>query len=304
MRSSVKALLSSVVDYAGLFPPAKLDMAEAMANYTRDQMSPYRWMLGRFVVPASRLNELEELLPTFPIEEGKIRQWSLSVVVSGDLESEIDRIRSRSVLTGDALPNKNPIAITALEFPPLAPAEIERVFPLLPAGVESFFEIPLDKDLEAYLSVLQQIGASAKIRTGGITVDAFPSVTQLCQCIYAFAQAGVPFKATAGLHHPLPGNHHLTSQSDSPSTVMHGFLNLVILAALVYWHKVTPEEALEILKELSINEFQFKEDAISWSNYQLNILEIEEARQRFFRSFGSCSFQEPIDDLKHLKLLS
>jgi len=304
MRSSVKALLSSVVDYAGLFPPAKLDMAEAMANYTRDQMTPYRWMLGHFVVPASRLNELEEFLLTFPIEEGKIRQWSLSVVVSGDLESEIERIRSRSVLAGDTLPNKNPIAITALEFPPLAPAEIERVFPNLPAGVESFFEIPLDKDLEAYLSVLQQIGASAKIRTGGITVDAFPSVAQLCQCICAFAQAGVPFKATAGLHHPLPGNYHLTSQSDSPSTVMHGFLNLVILAALVYWHKVTPEEALEILKELSINEFQFKEDAISWSNYQLNILEIEEARQRFFRSFGSCSFQEPIDDLKHVKLLS
>lgn len=304
MHSSIKALLSSVVDYAGLFPPAKLDMEEAMANYARDQMAPYSWMLGRFVVPASRLNELEELLPMFPIEEGKTRQWSLSVIVSGDLESEMERIRSRSILAGESLPNQNPIAITALEFPPLPPATIERVFPHLPAGVESFFEIPLDKDLEEYLSVLQQIGASAKIRTGGITVEAFPSVTQLYQCIYAFAQAGVPFKATAGLHHPLPGNHRLTSQSDSPSTVMHGFLNVVILAALVYWQKVAPQEALESLKELSINEFQFEEDGISWSDYQLNILEIEEARQHFFRSFGSCSFQEPIDDLKYLKLLS
>ena len=296
MLASVKALLSSIVDYAGLFPPAKLGMGEAMTNYAQDQMTPYSWILGRFVVPASRLNELEELLTTFPIEEGKTRQWFLSVIVSSEVESDIEKVRS--------LHNKNQIAISALEFPPLPPPEIQRVFPRLPAGVDSFFEIPLNQDIEAYLSVLQQSGASAKVRTGGITVDAFPSVSQMCQCICAFAEARVPFKATAGLHHPLPANHRITYEPDSPSTVMHGFLNVAIAAAMLYWQKVTPEEALEVLEEPSTEGFQFKEESMNWRDRQLNLAQIEEARQRFFRSFGSCSFQEPIDDLKQLKLLS
>jgi hypothetical protein len=290
MPPSVKALLSSIVDYAGLFPPAKLGMGEAMANYARYQTTPYSWMLGRFVVPASRLNELEELLPTFPL-----KHWSLSVILSGDVELEIDWVRSL---------NNNQIAIAALEFPPLPPAEIEKVFPRLPVAVESFFEIPLQGDIDAYLAAVRHAGASAKLRTGGITAEAFPSTAQLCQFIVACAKAQVPFKATAGLHHPLPGNYRLTYEPDSPSTVMHGFLNVAILAALVYWQKVTLEEALEVIEESSIKGFQVKADGIAWSTRNLNLAEIEEVRQRFFRSFGSCSFQEPIDDLKELKLLS
>jgi hypothetical protein len=289
MPPSVKALLSSIVDYAGLFPPAKLGMGEAMANYARYQTTPYSWMLGRFVVPASRLNELEELLPTFPL-----KHWSLSVILSGDVELEIDWVRSL---------NNNQIAIAALEFPPLPPAEIEKVFPRLPVAVESFFEIPLQGDIDAYLAAVRHAGASAKLRTGGITAEAFPSTAQLCQFIVACAKAQVPFKATAGLHHPLPGNYRLTYEPDSPSTVMHGFLNVAILAALVYWQKVTLEEALEVIEESSIKGFQVKADGIAWSTHNLNLAEIEEVRQRFFRSFGSCSFQEPIDDLKELKLL-
>jgi hypothetical protein len=151
---------------------------------------------------------------------------------------------------------------------------------------------------------LQQIGASAKIRTGGIIAEAFPSATQLSECILAFAKARVPFKATAGLHHPLPDEYRLTYEPDSPSSKMHGFLNVTILAALVYWQKVTPEEVVAILQESSSERFQFKADGIEWSNRQLSLAQIEEARQQFFRSFGSCSFQEPIDDLKHLQLLN
>lgn len=287
MLASVKALLSLVVDYAGLFPPAKLSLPEAMADYI--QSSSYNWMLGRFVIPASLLNELEELLPTFSLKER-----SLSVILSEELESEIERVL--------ALNGGDKISVTALEFPPLLPAEIEKVFPSLPAGVEAFFEIPFQEDLEPYLTILRHIGAAAKIRTGGTTIDAFPSMTQLCWSIFSFAKAQVPFKATASLHHPLLAKHRLTSEPDSPATLMHGFLNVAIVAAFAYWQKVTPEEALEILS--SVHGFQFKADSISWSYRRLDISEIEAARQHFFRSFGSCSFQEPIDGLKYLKLLS
>ena len=290
MITSVKALLSSVVDYAGLFPPAKLSLREAMANYAQDQMASHSWMLGHFVLPASLLNEFEQLLPTFPL-----KQWSLSAILSRELEPEIERVQS--------LNGRNEIAVTALEFPPLPPTEIERVLPRLPAGVDSFFEIPLSANLEPYLAALQHTSASAKIRTGGTTVDAFPTITQLCRFIFSCAEAQVPFKATAGLHHPLLGNHRLTSEPDSPYSVMHGFLNVAVLAAFVHQQKVTLEEALQVLKERFIDGFQFREDSIWWRDRQLNITEIEEARQSFFRSFGSCSFQEPIDDLKQLKLL-
>ncbi len=292
MPASVKVLLSSVVDYAGLFPPAKLGIREAMINYTQAHIAPYAWMLGRFVLPASRLDEFEALLSQ--LEESQTSQWSLSVLLSQDVATEVEKVRS--------LNNPN-ISISALEIPPLPPTEIERVFPYLPTGVDLFFEIPINQDLKAYLSVLQKIGASAKVRTGGLTAEAFPSVTQLCQCICAFAEARVPFKATAGLHHPLPAEYRLTYEPDSPFSNMHGFLNVTILAALVYWQKVTLEEAVAILQESSINKFQFREDGIDWNHYQLNLLEIETARQQFFRSFGSCSSEEPIHDLKNLNLL-
>jgi hypothetical protein len=84
---------------------------------------------------------------------------------------------------------------------------------------------------------------------------------------------------------------------------MYGFLNLAVLAALLHWQKITLQEAVEVLQNSNSNSFQFTTDVITWRGYHLNIAEIEQARQKFFRSFGSCSFQEPVDDLKELKLL-
>ena len=297
MLASVKTLFSSIVDYAGLFPPAKLSMEEAIGNYARDRIASSHWMLGNFVVPASRLNELEELLLTFPPEDDPTRHWWLSVIISPELESAIAKIKS--------LNNSDKISIVALEFPPLSPREIERVLPSLPTGIEAFFEIPFSEDLKPYLKVLQGAGpgVSAKIRTGGLNAEAFPTIPQLYQFILACTEAKIPFKATAGLHHPLPGQYPLTYEPDSPSAAMHGFLNVAVSAALIYWHKVTVQEALAVLQESSIDSFQFKADSIIWKDRRLDIWELKEARQSFFRSFGSCSFQEPIEYLQELRLL-
>jgi hypothetical protein len=288
MVASLEALLSSVVDYAGLFPPAKLELQPAMANYAQYQTSPDNWMLGRFILPISRLQEFEQLLPEQPT------QWSLSIIIAKDVKEVIAQLQSL---------NHQKITIASLEFPPISPTEIENILPFLPNEVESFFEIPFNSDFQSYLSVLQHPGAAAKIRTGGVTVDAFPSNSQLCQSIFAFAAAQVPFKATAGLHHPLPGKHRLTYESNSPVTMMQGFLNVAVLAALIYQQKLTPPRALELLQESSTHNLHFTSDRLFWQDYQLNIAEITSARKNFFRSFGSCSFQEPIDDLKNLHLI-
>ena len=284
MLASLKTLLSSIVDYAGVFPPAKLSLEEAIANYARYQTNPYSWMLGSLVLPAAQLDELAALLPAYSVQ-----QWPLSLIIPKAWEEAIAKIQSL---------NNHKITITALEFPPLPPTEIAGILPHLPAGVAAFFEIPGNQDLEEYLALLQGTQASAKIRTGGLTAEAFPSRDQLSQFIIACSQAQIPFKATAGLHHLLPGKYSLRKEADSSSMVMHGFLNVAILAALAYGQKVTEEEALAVLQESSIDGFQFQGDSISWNEHRLDISELEKARQSFFCSIGSCSFQEPMDELK------
>ncbi|BAU66180.1 hypothetical protein STA3757_35830 [Stanieria sp. NIES-3757] len=291
MFSSLKALLSSIVDYAGLFPPAKLTLRDAIANYARYLQAPDQWMLGRFIVPLSQLAELETLLA----ENTLASPWLLSVILSENWELELEQIQ--------AFNYRDKIKIVSVEFKPLSPKEISRVIPHLPTEIESFFEIPLAQNLETYLAVLQETQASAKIRTGGLTAEAFPSKDQLCRFIFASAEIRVPFKATAGLHHALPGKYPMSYEPNSLSAAMQGFLNVAVLSTLVYWQKITKEEALKILQESSSASFQFQEDSLTGNGKQLTISEIEASRQLFYRSFGSCSFQEPLDELGLLNLI-
>src|SRR5215471_10308407 len=64
MVNSLRILLTHLIDYAGLFPPAALEMPEAQRNYAAYRAGEYSWMLGRFVVPAARLDEVD---PAWPI---------------------------------------------------------------------------------------------------------------------------------------------------------------------------------------------------------------------------------------------
>ncbi len=289
MLATVKALFSAIVDYAGLFPPAQLSLQTAMTNYVQYQASPHPWMLGRFILPASRLEDFATLLPTFPLQE-----WPLSLLISGDVAAALEQVRSLNT-------SHQAIAIQALEFPPLAPTEIAALD--LPPQVEIFFEIPLDQDIAPYFAGLRNQGASAKIRTGGVTAAAFPSAAQLCEFIFACAQAQISFKATAGLHHPLPGDYPLTYEPESEVAAMPGFLNVALVSALVYWQKITSEDALRLLQEKSTDRFLLTDHAISWNQYSLSLPELMTARQQIFRSFGSCSFVEPIGGLQEMQLL-
>ncbi|AFZ37735.1 hypothetical protein Sta7437_4262 [Stanieria cyanosphaera PCC 7437] len=291
MFSSLKALLGTIVDYAGLFPPAKLTLRDAIALYARYLQTSDQWMLGRFVLPLSQLQDLEKLVTDV---NTIVNHWLLSVILSENWELELKQIQ--------AFNYRNKIQIASVEFPILSPEEISRAIFLIPNEIESFFEIPLSENLETYLSVLKGTKASAKIRTGGLNVKAFPSVEQLCRFIFASAEVQVPFKATAGLHHALPGKYPVSYEPDSLSVAMQGFINVTLLAALVYWQKITQQEAVLVLQESSSESFQFQEDHITWNDKQLTTSEIKQSRQLFYRSFGSCSFQEPLDELESLSL--
>jgi len=290
----LKQLLSAIVDYAGLFPPAQLSLSEAAVVYDRAQSSSYRWLLGRFVLPASRLTEFVTLLENIP--NGYSRDWSLSVILSKNWAVELEQIHQLQA-------THDPIRISLIEVAPLLPEDIQQLCPQIPQGITTFFELLWDTDIKLYLDLFRQFRVGAKLRTGGITRDAFPSSTQLGQQIISLANAQIPFKATAGLHHPLRGQHPLTDAPNSDSTTMHGFLNVALLAALAYHQKVTLEDAIALLEEHSIHAFQFTETAIHWRDYRLALAELEQSRQQFFHSFGSCSIQVPIDDLQTLRLL-
>lgn len=296
MLLSLKQLLSAVVDYAGLFPPARLSLSEALATYDRAWSSPHHWMLGHFVVPASRLPELIQLLPSLPSRSNSSQPWTLSVILSPNWVAELEQIHQLNHTTSQIL-------IRALEVVPLPPDEIQQIHQHLPTELTAFFEIPFGVDLAPYLKVLQQPGTAAKLRTGGLTNDVFPDSKQLAQRLLSLAEAQIPLKATAGLHHPLRGQYRLTAQSDSASATMHGFLNVLLLTAWAYQGRISCDEAVAILEERSRHSFQFTDTTINWRQHSLTLSEIERSRQQFFHSFGSCSIQEPIADLDHLELL-
>lgn len=143
------------------------------------------------------------------------------------------------------------------------------------------------------LDAIKRHGQRAKIRTGGITPDAFPAIGNVAEFLRACKQKGVAFKATAGLHHPLRCVKPLTYEPNAPTGTMHGFLNVFLAAALL-------DHAEAILGETDPHAFSFDDEKATWRGHAVTTEELRKVRKGFATSFGSCSFEEPINDLKEL----
>jgi hypothetical protein len=296
--TSLNSLLSKIVDYAGLFPPAQLSLSEAMVSYDRTQAARQSWMLDRFVLPASRFPEFMEQLPIVESSVSPPSAWKLSVLLSQNWRTEIAAIQHGYRAAQDL-----GVVLSAFEIAPLELQEILAVCEHLPPGSEAFFEIPFEVDMTPYFPVLKQTHQAVKLRTGGMTQAAFPTAAQLSQRVLALAEAQIPFKTTAGLHHPLRGCYPLTNAPNSPVLDMHGFFNLSLLAALALQNPLSQSEAIALLAESTIAPFQMTDTEIRWRDRTLTLTDIGRSRQTFFRSFGSCSIQDPIADLQTLHLL-
>jgi hypothetical protein len=142
----------------------------------------------------------------------------------------------------------------------------------------------------------------AKLRCGGITADVFPSSLEVASFLRQCHAAGVSFKLTAGLHHAIRGAYPLTYEANSPTAVMHGFLNVFLAAA---WVKagLGIQETVELLEERTASNFAFLPDAVRWRSRRLSTEAIRETRGNFALSFGSCSFSEPVAELRKLNLI-
>ncbi len=286
--TAARALFGGLIDYAGLFPPASLDMQTAVRNYSTYQASDDAWMLGRFVVPAQRLPEFfAAFIEACCSELGS--PWLLSVLSTDDADEDENLVTSFS---------EGAAYLDAIEFKATDLAQVERHLKLVPSGMAAYVEFPPQQSSQ-FLPVLKKYDARAKIRTGGITAAAIPSVQDLAGFLIACADAKVPFKATAGLHHPRRSTQKLTYEESSATALMHGFINVFVAASIAY-QGATEEEVIDLLNEQSPTAFQWEKDTLQWKNHRLSTKQIETARENFAIGFGSCSFTEPVDELRAL----
>ena len=301
MLTSTRVLLQGILDYAGTFPPASLPLADAIANYARDRSSPERWLLGRLVVPARSLPEFEPLALALP-PVGPKASWDLSVILGADPADQLDKalLFNQRTTTG--------ARVASVEFPALRPGEVRDLKGRVPETIDAFFETPFDADLLHRLDAIAAIGSLAKVRTGGVTAGGFPGAESLVRFLGGCADAGIACKATAGLHHAVRGCYALSDEpggqeaQKAQKATMHGFLNVCVAAALVRTG-AGAAEAVDALRESQADAFQFGAGGVGWRDRLITNDDLAATRRQLFRSFGSCAFREPVDELARLRLL-
>ena len=297
-ETALRTLLAGSIDYAGLFPPAGLPMAEAVRGYAAYRASPDAWALGRFVVPAGRLAELEaeveSLAPTSGVGS-PAEPWRLSVLLGADAAGDLERLGELNCR--HAGPGATALSGDVVEAKAATVEAIERLLRAVPRWATAYVEVPLEPDPAPLLAAIARAGGRAKARTGGITPDAFPEAPALLRFLRACTAANLAFKLTAGLHHPLRAEYRLTYEDGGPRGTMYGFLN-VFLAAAFLRGGLPDADALELLEERSREAFRFLADAIEWRGRRVDLPTIAATRTHGLGGFGSCSFTEPVGELK------
>ena len=283
MPTVAEVLLAHAIDYAGLFPPAGLPLAAAAANYRSYQASSEAWALGRFVIAASQLPALQPLLAA---EYGRL---PLTVVCHAPLE-DVPALNRLLQSTPELS-----ILVEAVELKLNDELVLDSLVPGATGPWARYVEIPLAAAGKLLPEVHAQ-GAFAKVRTGGTTESAFPASGALLSFLQQVVTLRVPFKATAGLHHPLRGRYPLTYERGAPGAVMYGFLNL-ILATAVLWSGGDSSRAHDALLESDPSSVRFEPDSLRWRDRSFGRESLAALRRDLFHGFGSCSFREPMEEL-------
>jgi hypothetical protein len=285
------SLLGDAIDYAGLFPPAQRSMADAVREYAEVRKGADAWALGRFVVPVTRLGEFAQALSGVPPEGPP---WLVSVTCGDDLGADLERIAQWAA---EGSPGR--VRVDTVEFRTPTVASLTDALAAVPRSLSRYAEIPLGVDAVPFVSILKFGQAAAKFRTGGVVPEAIPSADALLEALDAVVRASVPFKCTAGLHHPIRGPYPLTYAADSPVAVMHGFVNVMLAAAAL--HQGDGRDAARtILLETDPAAFVFSGEAVRWRGISFDRAMLRALRRRGFRAFGSCSFREPVAELAAL----
>jgi hypothetical protein len=295
--ASLRALLENAIDYAGLFPPAGLALEPALRNHAGYVRSPERWMLGAFVLPigkfAAARNQLVGFEPEHPL---KISALGPKTAKAADFRPKLEA--AAEAIKQFISEHKGVVAIEQFEMP-LPPGPVANSLGVARAtlgdlALNVFWEAPADA-APATIEALAGSAAGFKLRTGGVTADTFPSGAQISRALVAAVRHRVPIKFTAGLHHPVRLFH------ESVGGKMHGFLNVLGAGVFAAEHRWSETQTQEMLADESADSFVFDEEAFRWRDWKISPAQIK-ARRRLVTSLGSCSFDEPRDDLQKLGL--
>jgi hypothetical protein len=300
--ASLRALLTRSIDYAGMFPPCSLELEPALKKQAECVRSGDSWMLSTFVLPIAKFAEAEKFLSQFD----KHRPLRISALGSKtenaagfqtELKNAADAIRSFQKQHVDV------VSIAQLEM--VLPRDVdlgklnEAAASLADLKVQTFWETPAESAEEtiALIARAKQPAFGYKLRTGGVTADAFPNSVQIARAILASTKHHVPMKFTAGLHHPI------RSFRDEVKTEMHGFLNVLGAGVLSAEHHWDEAQTVDMLEDQDAKSFEFHDTVFAWRDWEITLDRIK-ARRKFVTSFGSCSFDEPREDLRALTFLS
>ncbi|RBW69051.1 hypothetical protein DS031_13905 [Bacillus taeanensis] len=312
-HTSLYPFLHQLIDYAGMFPPTNLPLDEAIHNYASYQRNQDSWMLGPFIISESRLEELNPYLTLFSKEQ----PLTLSVVGTKtsnptdyhkSLQSCLEKIDGFRKRHGEV------VQITTLEMP--LPPYVPDINLLaitsqktMKLGLQIYCEVPIPFNNEWEETLLKSLNAIAahnndnplslgfKLRTGGVTADSFPTPKQVAAAIKGCQERNLTMKFTAGLHHPI------RMYREEIGAKMHGFINVFVAGMLTHLYQLDLETIENILSDEDVNSFTFHWDEISWRDLKLTGSEIKNLRQSALRSYGCCSFNEPCEDMKSLKIL-
>ena len=304
--ASLSALLTQSIDYAGIFPPCSLALEPALqnqANYVRD---PDAWMLNTFVLPVEKFDAAVGNLSLFDREHPLlISALGAKTANAGEfidtLKITAEKIRSFSAEHVDL------VSARQLEMP--LPQDVDlgllgKMGSILKSlKLQAFWETPVDSAEEAIALLAEHnstTGAAQfgyKLRTGGVTAEAFPASQQIGRALITAAKRRVPIKFTAGLHHPI------RQFRDEVKTKMHGFLNVFGAAVLAAEYQWDEQQTSEMLEDENGASFSFSDDFFAWREWKIATDQIK-TRRKLVTSFGSCSFDEPREDLRALNLLT
>jgi hypothetical protein len=300
---SLRALLANSIDYAGMFPPCSLGLEPALRNQAEYVRSSDAWMLGAFVLSTEQFDATKQLLSQFDT------QHPLRVAALGPKTASADGFLEALEETDAAIRslsrhNVDLISISHLEmFLPhdVDLASLKEARSML-GDLPVFWEAPPDR-AEQTITLLAEFNSDAdsatfgyKLRTGGVTADAFPTSMQIAKALVTPATHQLAIKFTAGLHHPL------RQHREEVQTKMHGFLNVLGAAVLAAEHRWDTNQTAMMLEDENVDSFSFTDDFFAWREWRIDAKRLQ-YRRRFVVSFGSCSFDEPREDLRALGFL-
>jgi hypothetical protein len=300
---SLRTLLNQSIDYAGMFPPCSLGLEAALKNQAQYVRSTDHWMLGGFVLPIEQFDAAKQLLSEFdPSHALRVAALGPKTATADAFLDALDD--ADAAIRSFARYDVDLISINHLEMllpPNVDPGALKEARAIL-GDLPVFWEAPPERTQETITLVARHNSDEEvatfgyKLRTGGVTADAFPTSAQIANALVSPATHQLPIKFTAGLHHPI------RQFRDEVKTKMHGFLNVLGAAVLAAEHQWNADQTAMMLEDENPNSFSFTDDFFAWREWKIGVERLR-YRRKFVRSFGSCSFDEPREDLRALNLL-